>query len=186
MKLVDLAKHAPAIILDIRYATANNFMQRQIYKTPSCYLHIDAANALQRVQKALVKQGLGLKVYDGFRPIEAQAVFWDAIRDPRFVAPPENSRHTRGTAVDVTLVNKKGEELEMPTAFDTFSDKAHHKAQNITAAAKKNRALLLQAMENGGFIPIDTEWWHYDFLGWETYPIIRDSFAEIEQKIALL
>ncbi len=172
MTLVDLAKHNPKIVLDIRYATENNFLKRQIYKSPVCYLHIDAANALTLVEKSLSKEGFGLKVYDGFRPIEAQQLFWEAIPDKRYVAPPENSRHTRGTAVDVTLVDQRGEEVEMPTLFDDFSEKAHRNAQNITAAARKNRAALTHAMEKAGFIQLETEWWHFDLAGWEKYPII--------------
>lgn len=157
-----------AIQLDIRYATPDNFLKVAVYKNPACYLHKVAALALDKVQKEVQLLGLCLKVFDGYRPLFVQQIMWDAVQDERFVSNPATNkgRHTRGTAVDLTLVTPDGKELEMPTEFDDFTEKAASDCEAISETAKKNRLLLKTVMEKQGFDQLPSEWWHFDFKGW--------------------
>ena len=166
---VDLSQICPDILLDIRYATSNNFLGFPVYSSSTCYLHKDVAEALVKVQKELSKIHLRLKVFDGYRPLSAQQIMWDAVQDERYVANPAKykGRHTRGTAVDLTLVDRHGDELEMPTEFDDFSEKAHSDYPFVSDGAFKNRALLQEVMRKHHFESLPTEWWHFDFEGWQ-------------------
>lgn len=166
--LVDLSKVIPGIVLDIRYATENNFLGFPVYAKPVCYLHKKAAVALLEVQKELSTMGLGLKVFDGYRPLSVQQVMWDTVQDERYVSNPaiNKGRHTRGTAIDLTIVYKEGNELEMPTPFDDFTEKAHSDYPHLSETILKNRTLLAEVMERHGFQRLPTEWWHFDFDGW--------------------
>ena len=170
--LVDLRTLKQEWKYDIRYATRSNFTGEQLYPYAGAWLQRDAAIALRRVQRDLHREGLGLKIYDGYRPLHVQQKMWDLIRDERYVSNPAKNagRHTRGTAVDVTLVDARGRELPMPTPFDDFTEKAHRDAQNIPPAARRNSERLARVMARHGFIPYPYEWWHFDFAGWEKYP----------------
>ncbi|NGX33976.1 MAG: D-alanyl-D-alanine dipeptidase [Candidatus Anoxychlamydiales bacterium] len=173
--LVDVSDINNNIVLDIRYATDNNFTKKIIYKSDKCLVHKDVSIALDRIQKHLEKLGLGLKIFDGYRPIWAQQILFDTFPDERYVGNPKKiTRHTRGTAVDVTLINLVDRsELEMPTGFDSFSEKAHLVFEDLSESIKKNRKLLQDAMINiGGFEPLPTEWWHFDLEGWQEYPVL--------------
>lgn len=122
------------------------------------------------VQEELESIGLGLKIWDGFRPMAVQWKFWELVPDERYVSDPrKGGRHTRGTAVDVTLITKEGQELIMPSSFDDFSEKAHRNYQGASVEAIQNRELLEKVMEKHGFVGIPSEWWHFDFVGWEDY-----------------
>jgi D-alanyl-D-alanine dipeptidase len=167
--LVDISKIIPDVVLDIRYATSNNFLGLPLYEKPICYLHKKAARALAKVQKELSSLGLCLKIFDGYRPLSVQQRMWDAIQDERYVANPAKSkgRHTRGTAIDVTLVDQKGKELEMPTPFDDFTEKAHSTYANLPQTVLHNRALLAEIMKKHGFQQLSTEWWHFDYAEWQ-------------------
>lgn len=172
--LIDIQEFIPTIVVDLRYATPDNFMGQILYDSQRCLLHKDAALCLRRVQNELFTLGMGLKVWDGFRPIAAQWKMWEAVPDERYVSDPrKGGRHTRGTAVDVTLVDAKGRELVMPTGFDDFSERAHRDNPNSEAEAIHNRELLRAVMEKHGFTGIETEWWHYDLAGWKNYPLIE-------------
>lgn len=166
--LVDLSQVMPDVILDIRYASRNNFLGFPVYAKPVCYLHKKAVDALIAVQKELSTMGLGLKVFDGYRPLSVQQMMWDAVQDERYVSNPAKNkgRHTRGTAVDLTLVDCEGNELEMPTAFDDFTEKAHSDYSDLSEAVLRNRTLLAEVMERHGFQRLPTEWWHFDFQDW--------------------
>lgn len=169
-ELVELKQVNAKIRIDLRYATENNFTGHKVYSTEHCYVLPIVAEKLSRIQTRLEQQGLGLKVYDGYRPKSAQAQFWALVPDERYVAnPAKGSRHTRGTTVDVTLVDNNGDELEMPTAFDDFSEKAHRNNMSCSHAAVQNRALLEKMMVDEGFEPLPTEWWHFDLIGWRSY-----------------
>lgn len=186
--LVNLAKLVPNIILDIRYATKDNFLNTPVYSKSACYLHQTAAQALLCVQSDLSLLKLGLKVFDGYRPLSVQQIMWDKIQDERYVSNPAKNkgRHTRGTAVDATLVDEKGHELEMPCAFDDFTEKARSDYQNASIAALKNRALLHEVMEKHHFHPLPTEWWHFDFQGWhddEAFPPLDIPFELLEKSL---
>lgn len=164
-ELVDLAEVAPGIRLDLRYATADNFMKAAVYPCARCLLRRPAAEALARAQASLAARGLGLQVWDCYRPPAVQKRMWSLVPDARYVAnPARGSVHNRGAAVDVTLVDSAGAALTMPTGFDDFTAAAAAAAE-ASAEASKNRATLREAMEAAGFVGIRSEWWHFDLAG---------------------
>lgn len=185
LNLVQVTSLNPRIQLDLRYATENNFLGFAIYPQAVCYLHEDAAEALCLVQEDVESLGYSLKIFDGYRPLHAQQTMWDLIQDERYVSNPavNKGRHTRGTAVDLTLVDASGKELEMPSDFDDFTEKAHSDYAETSDEAKKNRALLKLVMETHGFKQFEFEWWHFDLEGWQDdlkYPPRDVDFAELE------
>lgn len=171
--LVDVSKLDSTIIIDLKYATADNFMGDTLYSANICLLRKDVAKRLIEVQKELRKMGLGLKIWDGYRPYSVQKKMWEKVHDARYVADPaKGSNHNRGAAVDVTLVDKNGNELEMPTGFDDFSKKAGSNYPNVSPEAKKNRELLKKVMMKHGFRPITSEWWHFNDKDIKKYSIL--------------
>lgn len=178
--LVEIRGVDPTILLDIRYATDKNFTGKQVYPVASCYLKKKVAGRLSKVQGDLREKGLGLKVFDCYRPLSVQKRFWELVPDERYVAnPAKGSRHNRGFAVDLTLVDGEGRELEMPTAYDDFSEKAHRDAP-ASAAAAANRERLAKAMTRRGFEGLRTEWWHFDLPGWKDEPLLDVPFESLE------
>jgi len=179
--LVELCTINPNIKLDIRYATTNNFTGQKVYGSPRCFLCASTAQKLNNVQKELETMGLGLKVWDGYRPRSVQYIFWEVTPDRRYVANPDKgSKHNRGTAVDCTLVDKNGNELEMPSAFDDFSEKAHRNYASMKPEAAKNCKLLEEVMARHGFTPLPHEWWHFDDSDWRDYELLDIKFSEID------
>ena len=171
--LVDVVSINPTIALDIRYATKNNFTHHTLYPVARCLLRRVAAESLSAVQKELKPLGLGIKVYDGYRPLSIQKKLWAAVPDDRYVAnPSKGSRHNRGAAVDLTLVDSAGHELEMPTPFDDFTERAHCDFMKLSDTVLKNRALLEKVMIRHGFLTMRTEWWHFDFQHWGTFKVM--------------
>ncbi|MBO0347754.1 M15 family metallopeptidase [Phormidium pseudopriestleyi FRX01] len=182
-KLVDIQDINPGIALDIRYATANNFLNVKLYSVPRCLLRTSVAQKLSRVQEQLQPRGLGLKVFDCYRPLSVTRKMWSALPDPRYVAnPARGSRHNRGAAVDLTLIDAMGNELEMPTDFDDFSDRAarDYEGTNVSNQARQNSQLLESVMTQQGFIPLITEWWHFDAENWQNYPLLDISLEAIK------
>ncbi|HUP10711.1 MAG TPA: M15 family metallopeptidase [Niastella sp.] len=181
--MVELHTLAPGIVYDLRYATINNFMHRQMYvpATRYTFLRLPAARALAAVQKELNSQGYGLKIYDAYRPYSVTISFWELVKDERYVANPKNgSGHNRGLAVDLTSIDlKSGRELEMGTGFDNFSDTAHHSFTALSPAAVKNRTLLKETMERHGFKKLETEWWHFFWSNDRGYEVLDLPFAEL-------
>jgi D-alanyl-D-alanine dipeptidase len=174
--LVDATAVIPTLQLDIRYATANNFTGAVIYPQARCLLRLAVARRLRRVQAVLAERGLGLKVFDCYRPPSAQRKLWSVLPDPRYVADPrKGSRHSRGAAVDLTLVTAGGVELPMPTAFDAFTVRAHRRFRQLPDRILRNRATLEAAMRGAGFIGTSTEWWHFDAPDWRRYPLCDDA-----------
>ncbi len=170
--LIDLATVAPSVKLDLRYATTDNFMKKKLYPTSRCLLHREVALALAEVARDLAARHLGLKIWDCYRPLSIQKIFWALLPDERYVADPQKgSRHNRGAAVDVTLVDEKGRELAMPTPFDEFSPRAHRDYTGASREAASNRAFLEEVMTRHRFAGLPTEWWHFDFRGWERWPV---------------
>ncbi|MBN1939582.1 MAG: D-alanyl-D-alanine dipeptidase [Candidatus Aminicenantes bacterium] len=170
-ELVELNTVIPDIILDIRYATTNNFTGKAVYPVARCFLVKEAAEALALVQADLKNLGYGLKVFDGYRPLSVQKIFWAILSDPDFVADPAvGSRHNRGYAVDLTLVDAAGNEVLMPTPFDDFTEKAGRSYMDLPKEALAHRSLLEAVMTCRGFIPLPSEWWHFDFRGFEGKP----------------
>ena len=175
LEIVDLLSIDSSFVLDIRYATDNNFTKRVLYPAAKAKLRREAAESLASVQRELKSKNLGLKIYDGYRPLSIQWKLWEVVPNEDFVAnPKKGSKHNRGAAVDLTIVDSLGSELEMPTGYDDFTEKASHDFLNISESALQNRALLKDVMTRHGFFPIKSEWWHYDFHGWEQFDIMDE------------
>lgn len=159
-------------VVDIKYATSDNFTKKQIYDCGRCFLRPEASEALKMVQAELKENfGFGIKVFDCFRPRPFQQKLWDIVPNPDYVTPPEKgSMHSRGLAIDLTIVDKKGKELNMGTPYDFFGKEAHHDFSGHNADINKNRLLLKSIMEKHGFASIRTEWWHYSYKS-KSYPL---------------
>jgi D-alanyl-D-alanine dipeptidase len=159
---------------DVRYATTNNFMHAQLYPVSKVYLRRPAAIALHEIERELAREGLGLKIFDGYRPYRVTVRMWKPIRNPDFVADPaKGSRHNRGAAVDLTLIDlRTGRELSMPTPYDDFTTRARQDFNDLSPEVIANRAKLRKVMENHGFDALPSEWWHFDFRGWERFELL--------------
>lgn len=183
--LVNAATIYPPPLEEVRYATTYNFTGHVLYPFPAVFLHRDTVAALQEVQEELAGQGLGLKIFDGYRPISVQARMWQIMPDERYVSDPLKSKgkHTRGTAVDVTLVNHLGNELPMPTAYDDFSEKAHRTSDKWSIEQRENSLKLEAVMKKHGFVPFPFEWWHFDLRDWQNYPPLDISFEELDRGV---
>jgi len=170
----------PTILIDMRYASENNFMKQAVYPLHKCFLRVKVAHRLCAVQKWLKRRGFGLKILDAYRPLHVQRKLWEILPDERYVASPEKgSKHNRGAAVDLTLVDEKGNELLMPTGYDDFTEKAHWTFHDLPEEALANRALLRRAMATQGFRCYPFEWWHYDDAEWSSYPIEDVALEEL-------
>jgi len=182
-ELVELVKLDPTIKLEIRYATANNFLSTPLYSQARAFLQRPAAQALVRVNRTLKKQGYGLLIHDGYRPWYVTKMFWDATPDDKkiFVAnPTKGSRHNRGCAVDLTLYDlKTGEAVQMPSGYDEMTKRAYADYPGGTPEETARRAILRHAMEKEGFTVNPEEWWHFDYKDWKKYPILNVKFEDI-------
>jgi zinc D-Ala-D-Ala dipeptidase len=183
-ELVDLEIFIPGIALDIRYATTNNFTNEQIYNIAKAYARKPVAMALLKVQEELKTKGLGIKIFDAYRPYKATVKFYEVYHDTTYVASPyRGSRHNRGCALDLTIIDlKTGKELEMPTGYDSFRKEAWPSTPVADPEVKANRALLIGIMEKHGFRVNGSEWWHFDFRGWKNYEVLDIDFEELETK----
>jgi zinc D-Ala-D-Ala dipeptidase len=180
-KMVELPKLIPGIVLDLRYAGRNNFTRHQLYPQSRAFLRLVAALALAKVQAKLKEKGIGLKIYDAYRPYSATKLMWELVKDERYAASPQKgSGHNRGAAVDLTLVDlKTGKELAMPTAFDDFSEKSHHDYMQLPEPVLENRRLLKTVMEENGFKALGTEWWHYYLPDAARFELMDLSFKQL-------
>jgi D-alanyl-D-alanine dipeptidase len=170
--LVDATAVVPRLKLDIRYATADNFTHQRLYPRARCLLQAPVAARLAEVQRELRARGRGLLVYDCYRPLSVQRLMWRIVPNPDYVADPKDgSRHNRGAAIDVTLVDQHGRPLPMPSAWDEFTPRAHRDYAGATEAQRRNRALLEEVMTRHGFVGLPTEWWHFDAVDWQSYPL---------------
>jgi D-alanyl-D-alanine dipeptidase len=150
--LVAVSPDTHGVVLELSYATANNMAGRAIYERPLCLLHQEAEVCLRRAVVNAAAVGCRLKIFDAFRPHEAQMVLWESATDKTFVADPKiGSNHTRGTAIDLTLVDTQGVELDMGTPFDDMTDRSHHFNAHVSPQAQANRLLLLKIMQDAGF-----------------------------------
>lgn len=184
-ELVNLKDLIPDIVLDLRYNTIDNFANQKLYSTDEALLMLKAAKRLKIIQDSLRKitsyndkdypQGLGIKIYDAYRPRAIQYLMFEIFPNPTYVADPTTgSIHNRGGAVDLSLIDRAtGEELVMPTVFDWFGPEAGHDYQNLPADAIANRSLLRIVMTQvGGFEIYDSEWWHYEYPGASNFPLL--------------
>jgi len=176
MTLLEITPESHGVVLDIAYATPRNFTGKPVYGRPGCYLHADAAAKLAKAAALAAALGLRLKIFDAFRPSEAQWVLWNFRPDPEFLADPgKGSPHSRGVAVDLTLIDGAGGELDMGTGFDAFTPLSHHANTDIAAAAQRNRFLLLGVMSAAGWDFYGNEWWHYQLFNARNYPVLGDD-----------
>lgn len=161
---VAVTDYIPDILVELKYATRDNFTGQVIYEFEDVYLRYGTVRKLMAVQAELKEMGYGLKVWDGFRPAAAQFKLWEICPDPTYVANPEKgySNHSRGFAVDLTIVDTAGKEIEMPTAFDDFSALADRDYSDCTETAAANARMLQDIMEKHGFSGYFGEWWHFN------------------------
>lgn len=182
--MIELIKLDPTIKLDIRYATEENFVGRKVYPEARAFLQTEPACAVARVHQELRSEDLGLVIFDGYRPWSITKLFWEVTSDEqrKFVADPERgSKHNRGCAVDLSIFDlNTGLELQMPSGYDEFTERAAPDYILGTAEQTANRDFLRRLMEAEGFTVNPREWWHFDFRNWEAYPILDISFAQAE------
>ena len=181
-RLTELITLDPTIKLDIKYATEDNFVGKKVYPEARAFLQKPAAKALVKVHKKLRKEGLGLVVFDGYRPWTITKLFWDVTSEDKrkFVADPaKGSKHNRGCAVDLSIFDlKTGELIDMPSGYDEFTERASPNYPGGTELQRANRDKLRRLMEEAGFTVNPNEWWHFDFKNWEDYAIYDVSFTE--------
>jgi D-alanyl-D-alanine dipeptidase len=183
-ELVNLAIAAPRLVLEIGYATEKNFTGKKIYTLPRAYARKPVATALLKAQTEFEKLGCGIKIYDAYRPYKATVKFYEEYHDTTYVASPyRGSRHNRGCALDMTIVDlKTGKELTMPTPWDSFDQQAWPTAAVSDPVVRKNRDLLIAVMTRNGFTVYEHEWWHFDFNGWKNFAVMDIDFEELEPK----
>lgn len=184
--LVDLAALDASLRLDIRYATANNFLGRPVYDEPRAFLQRPAAEALLRAHRRLKTKGYGIVVFDAYRPWSVTRIFWDATPADKkqFVADPaKGSRHNRGCAVDVSLYDlRTGALAPMPSEYDEMTERAHPDYRGGSRRARRLRGLLRRAMEREGFTVYEHEWWHFDYRDWPRYPVLDIPFSALPRR----
>jgi D-alanyl-D-alanine dipeptidase len=182
-ELVDLETVSDTFVLDIRYASTNNFMGFPLYRQAKAFLQRPAADALARVEKRLEGHGFGLIVYDGYRPWHVTWLFWEQSEDDQklFLAnPAEGSKHNRGCAVDVGLfLLSTKQPVDFPSDFDEMTSRSFSDYEGGTEQQNLHRALLREAMEAEGFAVHPHEWWHFDYKEWQLYPIENFSFESL-------
>jgi D-alanyl-D-alanine dipeptidase len=180
--LIELIRLDETIKLDIRYATANNFVGRPVYPEARVFLQRPAAEALVRVNRKLTKKALGLVIFDGYRPWAITKLFWDVVPEDKrkFVADPaKGSKHNRGCAVDLSVYDRtSGKLIPMPSDYDEFTERASPDYPGGTDEERANREMLRKLMEAEGFTVNPNEWWHFDYKGWQEYAIYDISFEE--------
>jgi D-alanyl-D-alanine dipeptidase len=179
--LLNIKQLIPNITLEIKYATKDNFIGEAVYKLPLAFARKPVVEALAKIQKELEKQGLGIKIWDAYRPYTITDLFYERTHDTMYVSVPwKGSRHNRGCAIDLTLIDlKTGKELEMPTPFDNFTNKAHPDFMQLTKNILANRSFLISIMEKYGFTVYNSEWWHFDFRGWEKFDLMDIPFESL-------
>lgn len=181
--MVDVAKVVPGVVIELRYTSADNVFKTAFYpKGSKALLHRSTAEKLAAVQADLKQRGLGLKIWDAYRPLSVQRAMWKVLPDERYVADPaKGGRHNRGAAVDVTLVDARGRELAMPTAHDDFTPKAAADYKRLPKVVIQNRTALQEAMVRHGFAIYASEWWHFDDADWKCHEAMDLPIASPEK-----
>lgn len=175
--LVEINQFTHPITLDIRYASANNFTGVAIYNKPLCLIHKDALVLFEKAIVLAARQGYSFKVFDTFRPQAAQEALWRICPNETYIMPPtKGSVHTRGVAIDLTLIDKDGGELDMGTPFDDFTEQSHHGAV-LNTVAEQNRYTLLGIMTTAGFDFYRNEWWHYQMFNPREYELLKNDYG---------
>ena len=173
--LVKVNKNKLEVLIDLRYSTSKNFTKQKVFLSNECYIHKVAYEHLDLAVQIAKKQSLKFKIFDAYRPVYVQKKLWECLPDPNFIAPPDKgSPHSRGVAIDITLVNSDNKELDMGTGFDEFSRLSYHGCLDITKEAYKNRLMLLGIMTDAGWDFFRNEWWHYQLYNSKNFPIVND------------
>ena len=174
-KLIEVtSEKVPGLVLEIRYATEHNITGKKIYADKRAWLREETIRKLAQVARELEEKGYRLVLWDGWRPASAQKALWAAKPDGRFLTPPNRiSRHTRGTSVDVSLADRNGKILEMPSDHDEFTDRADEDFSDVPKEVAQRARLLRKAMFRAGFSGVPDEWWHYDLRDWASYEPIE-------------
>lgn len=171
--LIEIDAQALHLEIDLIYASDDNLTGQKIYQDPRCLLHRDAEIRLRQASRLARQAGLTLRVLDAYRPPYAQYLLWAALPNAEYVRDPAlGSHHSRGVAVDLTLVDQAGDALDMGTGFDDMREKSHQFHADLPPQVQRNRLLLLGIMLASGFTYIDSEWWHYELPDAQTYPLI--------------
>ncbi|WP_019937128.1 D-alanyl-D-alanine dipeptidase [Bordetella sp. FB-8] len=175
--LVSITPETHGLEIDLAYATADNITGQPIYRQAHCLLLAQAEAALRRAVNIARQAGCTLRIFDAYRPPQAQQALWNFLPDARYVADPrQGSNHSRGTAVDLTLIDTDGQALDMGTGFDDMTLASAHFHDGLPQAIQRNRLLLLGIMNAAGFAHISSEWWHYELPGSRTaLPLIEDG-----------
>lgn len=183
LQMVNLKTHIPGAVLRLKYATTDNFMRIRLYKKAVAFLRKPVADSLRKVQEELNRSGLGIVIYDAYRPYSVTEKMWEAVKDERYAAnPATGSGHNRGAAVDLSIINHTTKkELDMGTGFDHFSDTAHHSFMHLPETVLKNRKMLKSIMEKYGFRALDTEWWHYSIPDAKKYELLDLRFRDLKK-----
>lgn len=178
INLIEITTANFDVDLDIRYASSHNFTGRPIYSRPACFLNEEATEKLQTAISLANGIGCRFKIFDGFRPMEAVQALWDHTPNPDYLSPPTSgSPHARGAAIDLTLLDAGGAELEMGTEFDAMTVLSHHGVTDISAEAQQNRATLLGIMSAAGWDFYLNEWWHYQLFKPRRFATLSDVAA---------
>lgn len=160
---VNLKDYSKDFVYDMKYATTDNFLKAKVYDCAECFLRLKTVKAMLNANTEFMKKGYKIKIFDCYRPLDIQKKMWEIVPNPEYVAnPSKGSIHNRGGAVDITLVDSTGKELDMGTSFDFFGIEASHNYQNISQQIKTNRDVLKTIMIQNGFNSFDSEWWHYN------------------------
>lgn len=173
--LINISDIDDTIVVDLKYATEDNFVGQIIYDFTTCLLREETALKLKAANEELSKDGYRIKIFDGYRPPYAQKVLWNKVPNPRYVANPNKggSIHSRGAAVDITIIDSSGKELEMPTKYDDLTPAAAPSSKTMSETARKNMLILQKAMTNNGFRTITSEWWHFSDTNSSEYSILE-------------
>nr|WP_315221902.1 M15 family metallopeptidase [uncultured Flavobacterium sp.] len=160
---VNLKEYSKDFIYDMKYASEDNFLKAKVYDCAECFLRLKTVKALIEANKSFIKKGYKIKLYDCYRPLSIQKKMWDIVPNPEYVAnPKKGSIHNRGGAVDISLVDASGKELDMGTSFDFFGIEASHNYGKFSKEIISNRKFLKNVMIKNGFNSFDSEWWHYN------------------------
>ena len=177
MNLIEIKKNVFNVSIDLKYASNDNIIKKKIFRENQCFLLEETAEKLLDAIKIARKLGYSFKIFDAYRPTYVQKALWEFDPNPNFLSDPQKgSPHTRGIAIDLTLTDIKGNELEMGTKFDDFTEKAYHLSENLEKQIRINRHLLLSIMTLAGFDFYHKEWWHYQLFNPSKYPLIHDFF----------
>ncbi len=181
--LVEIKQYVPDVVLDLKYATKDNFLKKKLYKKGYAFVRLPLAKALAEVQTELAVYGVGIKIWDAYRPYSVTRKMFEIRPDTVFLAVPwRGSQHNRGCALDITLVDLMSKkEIPMPTPYDDFTEKAHSNYTNLPEEQIKDRELLKRVMQKAGFTVYEAEWWHFTYKGWEQYGLVDIDLEKLAQ-----